>query len=371
MNSRTLAVLAVVTLLLVIVAVLAYSRRSAPGDTAAADVLFPGLSDRVNDVRSIIIDSDGATLSIGRVDDEWGLAEKGGYPVEFEKVKQAIMSLAELKIVEPKTSKADFYDRLGVQEPGAGSSSKRVTLANEEGGTIAAVVVGNRAEGQLPRYYVRREGEPQAWLVGGDLEITSDALSWIDAQIVLVARDRIQAVTTNHPDGEELHVHRQSKDETDFEVDDIPDGLELRYAGIAGSIGSAGSFLRSEDVQPETEIACGEDGDTIAEFRTFDGLLVTAWTCTAGDDDAIWARFHADTFEVPDGGTADEAGPDPAADAERINARLDGWRFRISASQASNLRKRLADLTQAVRPDETAVPAGESGATPVEAAPPG
>ena len=48
-------------------------------------------------------------------DGSWAVAEKDGYPADVEKVRQTLISLAEARIVEPKTANPDFYDRLGVE----------------------------------------------------------------------------------------------------------------------------------------------------------------------------------------------------------------------------------------------------------------
>ena len=59
--------------------------------------------------------------------------EKGGYPADVAKVQQALLGLADLTFVEPKTRKPDLYPRLEVEDADKpGTKSTLVTVTDDE-----------------------------------------------------------------------------------------------------------------------------------------------------------------------------------------------------------------------------------------------
>ena len=119
MNSRTILILSVVTAL--VAAAAFFSLRSREALTAAAETssasLVPELDSRVNDAAAVTVTSAEGTFRLERTEDGWGAADKGGYPVDFERVKGLVLGVAGFDIVEAKTDNPDYYDKLGVQDP--------------------------------------------------------------------------------------------------------------------------------------------------------------------------------------------------------------------------------------------------------------
>jgi len=177
MKTRTLFVLLVVTVAVVAAALLAVHRNRA--STAAPELpeaFFPYLLAKVNDVARITLESPDGKVAVERRGDQWILPEKSAYPAKFETVKKALVGLARLKPLEEKTRNPELFSKLGVEgleEGKAGDSkSKRITLADEDGNTLASLIVGNsNSRRGKPAFYVRRPEEQQAWLVGGDLDL--------------------------------------------------------------------------------------------------------------------------------------------------------------------------------------------------------
>jgi hypothetical protein len=355
MNRTSLAVLALITALVVIAAIVSYSRRQPAPAAPESDRLYPELAERVNDVASITIQSGAEPFVIARHNGDWGLETKGGYPVTFEKVKQTILGLAALEIIEPKTSRPEYYDRLGVTEPGPDVDSTLVTLRDEDGGTLASLIIGDTAPGggRAPRRFVRKADDAQAWLVEGQVSVDRTPLNWIDRELLRLPRTRVQSVTVAHPDGERIHLHRNQQSRRNFLVDDVPERFELQNEGIANSIAGAAGYLRIEDVAPAADVDFASGQVTTVEFRTFDGLLVTLEVLPV--EDGAWLELCAAAEEdaaLPEPDANAEAPPETAAtQAEEINRRAAGWAFRINRSAAQSMTKRMADLIQEIEPE--------------------
>jgi len=319
MRKNGLLILAGITLAVVAMAGWAVMVRSpttaAPG---TSELLFADLA--ANEVTTLqVVDADG-TLTIQKVDDAWTLADRGGYPVAIDKVKQAVLSLSQLAIEEPKTSLPANFSKLGVTEPGTeDSAAKKLTLKDASGTVVAAVILG---ETKLRRgsqaLYARRDGENQVFLCEGRLQIDTKPTSWIEREILRLEGDRVTNVQVNHPDGEEVLIGRDPENETQFLLENVPPDREEKFAGVANSLGTSLSSLMLEDVQPAADVDFAAEPLAQTTFRCEDGLVIRAET--ARFEEAMWIRLAAsyepppepigppvDTGDPEDTGAAEEA----------------------------------------------------------------
>jgi hypothetical protein len=114
-------------------AVVSESRIQAPAAASGAPV-FGDLLARANDVQSVTVASASGKFTIARKGDGWALAEKDGYPVAADKLRQLVAGLADLRLLEAKTDQPDRHARLEVEDIAAkDAKSKQVTLAGADG----------------------------------------------------------------------------------------------------------------------------------------------------------------------------------------------------------------------------------------------
>ena len=118
MNAKVLSIL--VAIVIVVGGLAAYFAMtptySSSVTLTTTTKVFPDLADKINDIAIIRVKNASGETIVKKSDKGWGLESRGGYPVEFEKVKEALMSLADLSALETKTSKPDMYTRLGVED---------------------------------------------------------------------------------------------------------------------------------------------------------------------------------------------------------------------------------------------------------------
>ena len=79
--------------------------------------MFPGLAPKLQDAARIEITHQGKTLVIAKHGDTWGLADRGGYPVQQDKLRGMLTALTELRLVEPRTTDPAQFSRLGLEDP--------------------------------------------------------------------------------------------------------------------------------------------------------------------------------------------------------------------------------------------------------------
>lgn len=369
MKPKVLVNLLVVTGVLVLVAAIVPRLGKGPAKGELPERLLPTLKDRINDITSITVTSGGQSTIVERRDKAWVIPAKGAYPARFETVKEALLGLDELVPLEAKTANPELYARIGVQEPGEGAPSTRLTLANADGAEIASVILGDEVvEGGDPKRYARVAGQDRAFLAAGRVHAPIDPMAWIDTELLRIGRDRVSRITIRHPDGETIELVRDATG-ANYTLQGVPEGREPKTPGEISAAAGSLNYLRFEDVRSMESPGFELDEPVLAAYELSNGvrLMVTLWA----HEGMHWASFEAEGPAAPiqptdaspteDPSTAGEpTTDDPTAEARKeageLNAKLRGWVFSIPSYQAETMRKRMADLTQAPAASEDALP---------------
>ncbi|MBT8137085.1 MAG: DUF4340 domain-containing protein [Gammaproteobacteria bacterium] len=358
MKGHHLSVLVVVAVVAIVAALWTSSIREPSGMAASAGAqLVPGLADSLNDVTTVRLTGPGgqsiATLS--RAGEHWTLAEKHGYYADVAGLRELLLKLAQSELVEEKTSNAEYYDRLGVQD--IESADAGGVLIELEGVEAPALIIGNQA-GSRQGVYARQAGEATSWLASGDITIADETDQWLDKQLIDINAARIAEVEIIHPDGDRLRIYKSTFGQPDFEVAEIPSGRELERDNIANPVGSVIQDLRFDDVSPAAEAGEAPAAAIQAIFRTFDGLVINT-AVEARDDkhyvnlsaaaDAELARRYQSQPEAAEGEEPPPLPPAPdvsaiAGEAEAINQRLGGWVYEIPKFKYDYFARRMEEL---------------------------
>lgn len=358
MNRRSLVIVACAAAIL---AILAFFGQDRPETLSRNDtLLMPELAGILNDVDEVVLTKAGnetiATLERGA--GGWSVAEKSGYAADVGAIREALVAISEAKIVETKTANPGFYDRLGVTGVEREDSAGTAVTIRAGDRTLPTMIFG-ATEGADYRY-ARPADDAQSVLVDRDPELPRETPDWLRTDILDVQGDRVQQVTIEHADGEGIVVNKEGRAQTNFSVAPIPEGRELRYPGAANAIGNSLRDLQLEDVRRDTDAGGVVVATTV--FETFDGLVVTVTGISI--DDVVWLGFDAafDAEQAVDfadeevgddlAAEADADAPDPRAEADAINARVDGWLYRIPDFQYQQMTRRIEDLLQPPAEDD-------------------
>ena len=173
-RRRNLAILGGITALFVVLAVFAVvqqSRSLAPKFEQRP--FFPGLADRLSGLGEVDVTSKSGTVHLKLTQGKWVVAERDSFPADLGQIRSAAAGMADLMTVEPKTSRADWLNFVGLSAPDKGGAAVGVKLLDVSGKAMAEVLVGNAqgAADDLGRtmLYVRRPNENQTWLARGSL----------------------------------------------------------------------------------------------------------------------------------------------------------------------------------------------------------
>ncbi|PHK96631.1 hypothetical protein CR162_01540 [Pseudoroseomonas rhizosphaerae] len=325
-----------------------------PAATGEAPLMFRDLAARLQGAMRIEVTRHDQTLAVQRqgatsgAGDAWVLPEVANYPVRPEKVRELLVGLTELRLVEPRTANPDMLERLGLQDPEKeGSTGALLRVLDGTGAPIVALVVGRRrvrTQGNVPEsVYVRREGETQSWLAEGRLPLDADPQLWIDRDLANLPRERVLRVVVQREGAPALVLARGEGPDGRLGLVEPADAPPLEQTRL-DSVGSAFEFLTLTDVHRAADIPGARLGQ--ARFTLTDNLGITVTLHEEGE--AVWALL--------------EASGD--AEAERLNARWRGWAYQLGAWKRRAFLPLLDDLKA-----EEAPAGGAPAATPARPAP--
>ncbi len=337
MRLRNLAIGAVVTAAMLGAAIVALDRQRQPGALATGtEPALPKLAAGLNEAAELVIQDAKGIFTIRKQGEGWMFVERDGYATPFDRVKTALVGLADLKLLEAKTADPKYFERLQLDDPTKSKNSKAmlVTVKTAAGEVLGATYVGRRNFDLYGKRgggtYIRRQGEEQTWLAEGDLNISLVASDWTERAIVDLPEKEVRRVALTQPDGKTVVISKAAATDPDFTIEKLPKGREVKSKSDVSQIGRAMADLKLEDVKKADRIAFDKDVHR-AQFTTFDGVTVRAELVKQNLE--YWARFAAES-----------AAPAAEQRAAAINARVKGWAYRLSLANGDDLTRKLNDL---------------------------
>ena len=277
MKRQNLLVLFSLTIVVIVIAAL-FTQSRAPQTTIKKETLFPELAEKINDVTHIEIkSSEDLGVVLQKMEGgQWALQSADNYPAQFDKIKDVVVSLSQLKILATKTDNPKLYPELGVEGPDSkNTSSLLLTLSDQSGATLVSLIVGKPRKGSAesirPGLYVRKASAKNALLVEGYLQLKSNNNDWYERNVIHIPASRIQTVKIVKNTGEHLLINKYAEGDTEFKV------LEGNTTSPSVLLNKLGTFF--EDMHVEGVHAADNfvfpDDATITTFNTFNGLVIT------------------------------------------------------------------------------------------------
>ncbi len=306
MNIKTLTILGIITVALIGMAILMSQQKETVLPQTGQPV-FPGLMSKINEVSELVVNVQSETMTIVRDGESWKVKEKDNYPANMGKIREVLIGLGELKILEAKTKKPELYEKLGLENVEAeGSISTGVTLKDSAGTTLAEVIIGkqrpSKGNPNQDEVYVRKVGDPETWLAIGKLSIEKNLSEWLDKDFLEVEPKRVRRVRITHPDNTTLVLEKENPDDLDFKVTNLLEGQEIQSQFSVNNIVSTVTSLSLDDVQPNSEISFEDESVVTATFETFDGLEGTVKLFRKDEKNyvKVSAVFNADLIWKPE-----------------------------------------------------------------------
>lgn len=347
MRSKTgFYVLLGVTIAMVAAAVVV--RQSSNEPAPSFELHAPGLSDRADEIRSVVIRTAEMSLRLERADSGWVASSRHDYPADAARIRQLVLGIGHLRRLERKTDNPERLRRLELSDiDKPGSQAVQVTLLSGEGEELADILVGKTEDFQQAgrsRYYVRDAGNPQSWLVEGSLPpVLGEVKNWLERSLLPgVAEAGLQSVTVDHADGGSITIRRDAVEDTDFQVAGLSGDEEIGSQYRVNAIAEVFRRLSLEDVRAADASSLDETTATV-EALTFTGVRITARIEEADPDYVVLlsAGYEPDL----DRGAGDgESGSDGGQLVRDLEERWHGRSFVVSQYALDDLLVRRSDL---------------------------
>lgn len=351
MKKSRLLILAILTVAVAVAAGITAKLR-APKVNVSKELLFPVLAERINDVSRIKIQGDRRFVELEKSGDNWVIVNADNYPALFNKVRQTVISLSQLRVLEKKTENPEFYDRLGVENPlSEDTPALLLTLEDTAGKELASLIVGKprQSSGSNPGLYVRRPEQPHALLVEGRLDLSAEKRDWFDQNLINIPSGRVSKIRIQHPGNDTVSMYKTGRQQPDFELEGTSANEKSVTRILLNRIATGLEELRADDVRAADKFKFPED-TTVTTVTTFDGLIVNVRLAEV--DDSHYARFSFSTK----GNTEPESGV--VGESRHLNERLSDWVYVIPEFKFDDLTMSMQDINKPFQfgqnlPDET------------------
>lgn len=337
-RRRDLLILGIAAVVLVLLAALAlYRQEKAAAPASSPETMFPGLAHHVREVAKIHVASQkfGAFDVVFVPEKGWVLPERGNYPASFAQVNKTINGIATLQTIEPRTARVDWLRYLDLDPPSSGGKGVLITLFDEKGNALASIIAGKTQDigdtSGLSGIFVRKPDAMQSWLARGVLQPAADPAEWMDRTVMDVDRARIQQVDVFLANGPSYSVKRDKPSDPDFRLASLPKGRELLNSQSPDGVAVAVVGFTFDDIKPAQNFDFSNAARVVT--RTFDGLTVTAKVIAQGAD--YWV--HLEAAGAPNN-------PKARDEARAIDARADGWAYKLPAYKGQQFMTTLDSL---------------------------
>lgn len=348
---NSLSILFLITALMVVLMLVTIYRSQ--DDTETNALLYPALMDELSGVDTLKFKSAQDEFELKKQGEDWYIPQRFNYLADFNEVKRILIDIANVHILENKTSDASKLGILGLNQPGQDDSEALQIDMMKGDEKVAGIVIGKQRELPLetgPRqFYVRRSGENHAYLVEGYLQISPVMLNWVKTEITNVERERIASVDIIQPNGDKATIINTGQKDK-FGTPEDRENTIFKYAQLGYDIAGTLTHLRMEDVQPAKGFSRNGAEVVKAQFKTFDGLVVT--TETSFNDGIYFTTLSAefdpnaikpapqDIQETNKLKTPEQVKQEVA----QLNKLLSPWVYRVSGFVGTNLMRAKSDL---------------------------
>ncbi|MDB2705005.1 DUF4340 domain-containing protein [Pseudomonadota bacterium] len=349
---NSLTILFIVTAVMVVLMLITIQRPSQSNDDEG--LLFPDLYSQLSDIDTIKVSSNQEEFTLQREGEDWFVKERWNFPADFNLAKRTLIDLADAKILERKTSKAEQYAALSVEGMEQGGDSIHLTLLKGDE-SLASLILGRERElsqtGGARQFYVRRAGEETSFLAEGYLNINPLMLNWIKSEVINIARERIAQVNIIQPNGATATLINLGKKDK-FGTPEDREKTIFKYEQLGYDIASTLFQLRMEDVLPISDFSRGTAETVTAEFITFDGLKVITETSFDIEGGLYYTTFKSEyNADLVSSAPKDIAALDILKTPEQvklesaeINQQLGNWVYRFGGFIGTNLMRSKADM---------------------------
>lgn len=355
MSNKKLLILCIITACMIVWAIVQAHISNRPKiEPETSSYLIQGLDP--SNIDSIILGTGEKEVILKRNGGQFVVTNKQNYPAESSEINNLITTCLDIKTEELITDNPSNHKDLGVTEEDAKYIVKFLKPNSE---LLAGVIVGkNKDQGRGT--FVRMIPGNKVYLTLERPWIKDQAMNYINRKLVSIDRKDIESVTVNASD--ETYTLKAENEDIILENKNIPAGKKLKH-NECESVFTALNNLRFDDV-----MKANSSGKELTFNRKFVCKLKDSTVYTlkiAKKDDKTYITCHAeftDTTPVTkEKGVVESEEKLKKKEAkllamdavEKFSSRHSGWIYEIPEYDARNLVKKLSDLLEDEKNEET------------------
>ncbi|MEM9288617.1 MAG: DUF4340 domain-containing protein [Pseudomonadota bacterium] len=280
MNARALSLLIGAAIVLFAITYFASPSSEQSGDSATLLEAF-----EPNAVTALTIEDADSAIALTRSETGWALSALPAIPLDQGKIRQLLLDLSRITVVEAKTDDPSLHEALGLTE-----SATRIRFSDTEG-----LVLGKPAAGG--KRFAKALGADQTYVIEPLTSPTTGLKSWTKLTLPTAEKDSVTKVEVFGLDAS----YAIAKEDGKAVLIDLQPDESLAYDGVLDSVLGGAGFISFDDIKSAADF----DWDK-APYSVFHGqadidqIRYTALTA----DDAIWLRIEPagafdDAFDWP------------------------------------------------------------------------
>jgi hypothetical protein len=342
LNAKTLRKLVIITTVCAVPVIFIAFKGGIAAIHDKNQIFIPDLIKNKDQISKIIMQDYSQKLTLQKVNGSWLMLERNNYPVLTDKVEDLIYSLADLRIIEPKTNNRAYFKQLDVNditEPD--SQALLVMLQDGDNINFAKVYIGKREGVRLGEEYqehifVRRADEDQTWLVQGVVPLSSDFRDWVEQPLLgLIDSDQIKSVAIQRPQADKIVIAKNKQDQEDFILETLSakKGMVLDLDAV-NTVPFELAELEYSDVLPVASVDAEWDKSLTATLETFPGVTVVLNVIK--HNDRVFAKVQANV--------SGEANAELQSKVQAYNTMKQGWVYELSPEFYKSISLANADF---------------------------
>lgn len=359
MQKRTIFILVLVTLALVGILFAQDIATQWTQSGLEKKSFVPSLKKQLGSVAKVVItvggNKDFSQIHLVKSEDVWRVQEKENVVADNKKISQFLIRLGDATPIEPKTTRAEYYEKIGVQEPNV-KGGVRVDLVDQSEKPITSIFIGRYA-GPQSGTYVRKLGESQSWLVSGNLTPETQVGGWLDKEIINLSPDAIQKITIQIPKKPGLVLTKNKREDIHFQLEGMGKETLVEQNKI-DELGGALRYVQFVEVRKAQDPDFEVQKTTNIEYRLFDGLVLKARLAVVNNQnlfameaiqdpvqEKLFASTHANQTKKDEiaGLTLPKNG---GYHADTLRAKVEGWTYTLPSYKANSMVNTLDQLVK-------------------------
>ena len=345
MKNNKFVILGVAAAVLLAAGIWLSHHRSSQQANISGSQVFGDLEAALGQVTEVRLSKgDGSRTTLRKDAAGWTVVERE-FPADPARVRELVLALARLRVVEQKTSDPANYAKLGVETPdtpAAASTLVEVVAGAKVWVLIAGKVADNRA------VYVRKPKDAASALAAPFFNADPDQKRWVDRLITDIPGASVHEVAVQMGKEPSYLLTRAKKGDPDITLTPVPKGRTAASTMVLAGQSEVLSAFNFDDVRkagttPPTDSAT---------LRAFDGQVFEFKghreggkgfvTLNAHRDATLAAQFAA---PAPVTGAKEPASKDDLG-VERLATRTQGVEFEIPLYKYEALFKPLEQLLE-------------------------